>query len=283
MLPKQSFREARHAASLRRRQLVGFVLLALVSLGNAGCAAQPSPQGVSVMELNQVAAKTIFFGHQSVGWNIIQGIEELLQAQPGASLTLTQAENLEGMPGPAFFHSEVGENGDPLSKLQAFERLVRAGIGERADVAFFKFCYVDFDQNTDVAQLFTAYQQTMAALSRDYPQTTLVYVTTPLTTADQGVKAVFKSLLGRNEVALANLKRQQFNELLRREYAGTGALFDLAASEATDPAGNVCSVTVAQQTVPCLVAAYSDDGGHLNERGRQVVATQLLKFLARLD
>ena len=236
-----------------------------------------------MLELNQVAAKTIFFGHQSVGWNIIQGIEETLKEQPGVPLTLTQAESLEGLPGPAFFHSEIGQNGDPLSKLQAFERLVRAGIGTRVDVAFFKFCYVDFDQNTDVPQLFAAYQQTMAALSRDYPQTTFVYVTTPLTTADQGVKAVLKSLLGRNEVALANLKRQQFNELLRREYAGTGALFDLATSEATDPVGKVCTVTVASQSVPCLVVAYTDDGGHLNEQGRQVVATQLLKFLARLD
>ena len=266
------------------RLFTGLALVVLVSLGSVGCTRQqPLAEEVSPVELNSLAQKSIFFGHQSVGWNIIQGMEETLKAQPTVTLTIRQAERIDATQGPAFVHAEIGQNYDPLSKLQAFERLVRAGIGDRAQIAFFKFCYVDFDRNTDVDQLFTAYQQTMADLSQAYPQTTFVYVTAPLMAPEQGAKALLKRLLGRNDEALANLKRHQFNERLRRAYAGNAALFDLAALEATYPDGTLCTVTVANQTVPCLIVEYTDDGGHLNGLGRQVVAAQLLKFLAKLD
>lgn len=260
-----------------------FIILTLVVLGSTGCSQQPSPEGVSAMELKSIAEKTIFFGHQSVGWNIIQGIEEMNKEQPGAPLKIRQAESIDGTLGPAIIHTDIGKNYDPMSKLRAFEQFVRTGVGNKADIAFFKFCYVDFDKNTDVDHLFAAYKQTMTDLSATYPQTTFVYVTAPLTAPDQGVKALLKNLLGRNDAALANLKRNQFNELVRREYAGKAALFDLAMIEATYSDGRVCSISVDTQTVPCLVDAYTDDGGHLNASGRQVVAARLLKFLANLD
>ncbi len=235
------------------------------------------------MELNKLAAKTIFFGHQSVGGNIIQGIEETLKAHPGPTLTIRQAESLASGQGPAIIHTVVGQNTDPLSKLSAFDRQVRAGIGGRADIAFFKFCYVDFGQNTDVDQLFAAYKQTMADLSSAYPQTTFVHVTAPLTAARQGFKVMIKNLIGRSEEPIDHLRRHQFNELLRREYADTGRIFDLAAIESTYLDGKICTVSVNNQTAPCLIIDYTDDGGHLNEAGRKVVSTQLLKFLANLD
>lgn len=271
------------ATGRRLRHLVLLALLALVSLGGAGCAQPLSPEGVSTMDLNNVAGKTIFFGHQSVGWNIIAGIEDLLKEQPDATLTIVKAEDVDGAQGPALIHAEVGQNYDPMSKLQAFDRFIRDGMGERADIAFFKFCYVDFDKNTDVDQLFAAYKQTMADLSSAYPETTFVYVTTPLMAPDPGIKGLLKGLLGRNEEVLANTKRQQFNELMRAEYAGKAALFDLAAAEATYPDGRACTISANGQSAPCLIGEYTYDGGHLNETGRQIVAGQLVKFLATLE
>lgn len=235
------------------------------------------------MDLRRVAEKTIFFGHQSVGWNIIAGIEDTLKEQPEVNLAIRQAEGLEKGQGPALVHAEVGQNFDPLSKLRTFDRLVRNGIGGQADIACFKFCYVDFDKHTNLDQLFAAYRQTMADLSAAYPQTTFAYVTTPLMAPEQGVKAALKSLLGRNDAALANLKRHQFNELMRREYADSGALFDLAATEASDGHGKTCTITVNNQTTPCLIAEYTDDGGHLNSLGRKIVAERFLGFLASLN
>jgi hypothetical protein len=235
------------------------------------------------MDLQKVAAQRIFFGHQSVGWNILQGVEELLAADPEAKLTLTQLEQVEADLAPGFIHMEIGQNYDPLSKLHGFKQAMDAGVGSQVDIAFFKFCYVDFDKNTDTAQLFASYQQVMDDLSKAYPQTSLVYVTTPLMAPEQGFKAMLKGLLGRNDAALANLKRHEFNELLRLNYAESGRVFDLAAIEATAPDGKRCTLTVDGVITPCMVNAYTDDGGHLNAAGRQVVARQFLQFLAALD
>lgn len=269
-----------------RKTIRRFSLLAIlvaVVLGLAGCAQQLSPEGVSAMDLQKVSEKTIFFGHQSVGWNILHGVEDVLKQQPEAKLTIQEAESIDSGQGPAFIHATIGENYDPISKLQAFDQLIRGGIGDRVDIAFMKFCYVDFNKDTDVEQLFTSYKQTLDDLSKAYPQTTFAYVTTPLMAPDPGVKGLLKSLLGRNEDRLANDKRHQFNELMRREYGATGRLFDLAAVEATYPDGKVCTFSVNGEAVPCLIVDYTNDGGHLNELGRQVLAGQLLKFLAALD
>jgi hypothetical protein len=263
--------------------LLRLIVLAAIGLGSAGCTQPPASEGAPVVDLQKIATKRIFFGHQSVGWNILQGVEELLAAEPEAKLTLTQLERVEADLASGFIHMEIGQNYDPLSKLQAFKQAMEAGVGLQADIAFFKFCYVDIDKNTDPGQLFASYQQVMDELSKAYPQTRLVYVTTPLMAPEQGVKAMLKGLLGRNDAALANLKRHEFNELLRLRYAESGRVFDLAAIEATAPDGKRCTVTVDGVITPCMVSAYSDDGGHLNAVGRQVVAGQFLQFLVSLE
>ncbi|NTV99695.1 MAG: SGNH/GDSL hydrolase family protein [Oscillochloris sp.] len=269
--------------STYKQNIFLYTLLILALLSCSACAQRPSPEEVSAMDMQNVATKTIFFGHQSVGWNIVNGIEEALQANPDMKLTIIKADQLAADQGPAFYHTEVGQNYDPLSKLQAFDKFIRNGIGGRADIAFFKFCYVDFNKSTDVTQLFETYKTTMAALNSAYPETTFVSMTTPLMAPDQGPKGFLKGLLGKNEELNANTRRHEFNELLRQEYAGTGKLFDLAAFEATDTNGKTCTMSVSGQTVPCLIPAYTDDGGHLNTTGRKVIAGQFLRFLATLE
>nr|WP_071193377.1 SGNH/GDSL hydrolase family protein [Oscillochloris trichoides] len=260
------------------------ILMGLAMLILIGCGGQPlTPQEVASMDLQRVAAKRIFFGHQSVGWNIITGIDAILQAHPDVTMTFTTPTEYTDGQGAAFVHTEVGQNYDPLSKLQDFDRLIREGLGDRVEIAFFKFCYVDFDQQTDVEQLFTTYQATMDALQRDYPDLTLVYVTTPLMAPDQGAKGFLKGMLGRNQEVNANTKRHQFNELLRASYAASGTLFDLAATEATALDGTACTMKVDGASVPCLVRDYTDDGGHLNSQGQRVVAGSLIAFLATLN
>ncbi|WP_129628138.1 hypothetical protein [Candidatus Oscillochloris fontis] len=263
----------------RMMVLIGLALLIL-----AGCGGQPLvPQEVAVMDLQRVAGQRIFFGHQSVGWNIITGVEAILQQHPDVTMAITTPTERTDDQAAAFVHTEVGQNYDPLAKLTDFDRLIREGLGDQVEIAFFKFCYVDFDQQTDVEQLFKTYQATMDALQRDYPDTTFVYVTTPLMAPDQGAKGFLKGMLGRNQEVNANTKRHQFNELLRASYAESGALFDLAAVEATAADGTTCTMKVSGETVPCLVRAYTDDGGHLNDVGQRVVAGKLIAFLATLN
>jgi hypothetical protein len=46
-----------------------------------------------------------------------------------------------------------GTTGARRASLGEFQTLMDAGVGNRADIAFFKFCYVDFDQGNDVDAL----------------------------------------------------------------------------------------------------------------------------------
>ncbi|BAR98006.1 hypothetical protein BV133_413 [Blastochloris viridis] len=252
-------------------------------VASLACAGAPRPlaaQEVADADIDKLAARTIFFGHQSVGWNIIQGIEATLKAHPAARWPIREIKTADAE-GPGLLHAELGQNGNPLSKLEAFEHLVRGGIGDHANVAFFKFCYADFDKDSDVAGLFERYKRTMAELAQAYPKTTFAHVTAPLMAPEQGIKAMIKQALGRYDPA--NAKRNAFNELLRREYAGSGRLFDLAVAESTKPDGSQCTVSAGDQRVPCLVPDYTDDGAHLNALGRNAVSPRFVAFLAGLD
>jgi hypothetical protein len=80
----------------------------------------------------------------------------------------------------------------------------------------------------------------------------------------------------------ANVARSRFNALLRAEYAGKEAVFDLAAAESTYPDGRQASFDWKGASYPRLIAGYSYDGRHLNESGRRWVAAHLLRFLAEL-
>ena len=113
------------------------------------------------------------------------------------------------------------------------------------------------------------------------PRTTFVHVTLPLTTAQSGWKALAKRLVGRAPYGtIENVRREQYNALMRRAYAGREPLFDLARIESTAPDGSAVTVAWDGTVAPAMAAAYTDDGGHLNEKGRLVAARALLAVLA---
>ena len=264
--------------------------LFLCSLYVNGCGRQTSTKQSSSTALNnvpiaawkQLASKKIYFGHQSVGLNIIEGVEELLKEHRQINLNIIKTTPATfTLLRPVFAHSEIGKNGDPRSKVEEFVRIIETRGEAEADLAFFKFCYVDFDHVTDVNRLFEYYRTTMSRLKRLHPGTTFVYVTVPLVSMNEGVKDWAKRLLGRSiKDPYANVKRNQFNHLLRTELEGKELIFDLARIESTFPDGSRASFTNAGKTYDALVPDYTYDGGHLNEAGRRIVAEQFLVFLA---
>jgi hypothetical protein len=186
---------------------------------------------------------------------------------------------------PMLGHSRIGKNVDPRSKVQEFAALMSAGIGENTDVAFFKFCYVDVTAKTDVEKLYKGYKDAMDTLRKLYPKTAIIHVTVPLTVSKTSMKTRLKKLLGKKEMWEYddNVRRNEFNELLRKEYQGKQPLFDLSRVESTYPDGTRSSFTKGENTYDSLVPEYTYDGGHLNEKGRKVVAEALLVFLANLN
>lgn len=241
-------------------------------------------QDVPLSAWQALATKRIFFGHQSVGNNILDGVKELMQENGQINLQISKATPGEISSIPSIFaHSYIGRNGEPTSKIDEFVAIFARNDVEM-DLAFFKFCYIDFDGKTDPKDLFEYYKTAMFRLQQDHPGTTFMHVTVPLVVSPDGarqrIKDWLKESLGRPTNASLNAKRNRFNELLRREYQGKALIFDLAEIQSTSPDGKRVSFTLGGNTYHSMAPAYSDDGGHLNEKGRRTVAERFLVFLA---
>lgn len=229
----------------------------------------------------KLSKKKIYFGHQSVGFNIIEGLKDLMKENPQIKLNIVETNNPNDFNKGIFAHSRVGKNVDPKSKIDEFAKFTEQGIGENADIAFFKFCYVDVRSETDSQKVFDNYKQSMSNLTKKYPKTTFIHITVPLNQKQTGLKAWIKKIIGRHIGGYDdNIKRTEFNELLIKEYDGKEPIYDLAKIESTRPDGTRETFSKDGKTYYALFSDYTYDGGHLNETGRKKVAKQLLILLA---
>jgi len=238
------------------------------------------PSGITTDDLAEVSRMKVFFGHQSVGMNILDGVRAVYAAHGMAAPPIEEGSTQPGRDGGFIDHAFIGENGNPLLKIQDFGAKMRSGIGQAVNMAMMKFCYVDINGSTDVDTLFDSYRTSMAALQREFPDVIFNYVTVPLTT-EPGLRAKMKRLLtGISRSAADNAARERLNALIRRQYAGDH-LFDLAAIESTAPDGSRAVGSYQGQRYHALHDGYAADYGHLNGEGAQTVATAWLKTIAR--
>ena len=256
------------------RTVIAFALGAgVVSAGHA--------QGVPAAtrtDLENVSRMRIYFGHQSVGTNLLEGVAELA-AQAGVKVDIVNMQSANGLGKPAIGHTFIAENGRPYEKLQAFAQAMGTQAAN-VDVALVKLCYLDFTATTDAAALFSRYQAVMAELRARHPKTTFVHVTVPLTTIAGGAKEWAKRMLGKAPYGmLENMRREEYNALLRKAYQGREPVFDLARTESTAPDGKTATAEWKGSTVPVLAAVYTHDGGHLNDEGKRRAAGALLSVL----
>jgi hypothetical protein len=249
---------------LERRELMAGMALLLAACRGAQEEAVSTPMTLEAADLSVLRAR-VFFGHQSVGENILEGIRAIIAPR-----------KLE------WVDAKIGTNEQPLSKLEAFRSAMTEGVGKGAELAFMKFCYIDFNAATDVAALFSSYKKTMGDLQRECPKTMFVHFTAPLTTVASGPKAWVQKTLGRAAWGeRENEKRHAYSEQLRAEYGGKDLVFDLAAIESGGLA-HPQRFELEGRSLPVLARAFTDDGGHLNANGRLVVARELLRFLAKV-
>lgn len=233
-----------------------------------------------------LASKAIYFGHQSVGYNIVQGLEDVLAAHRNIRLRVVESADARDPAPGVFLHSAVGKNMNPGSKMEAFSSNMRGGIGSKTDLAILKLCFVDVTPETDAPRLLQGYRAMVQSLRDASPDVTFVHVTVPLTSDFRGGKAAFKAVKDLAKKVLKrtnyydNRRRNEFNELLRKEYGGKEPLLDLAMLEAVDSRGMVSWRERGGVRDYTLLEENSYDGGHLNERGRRLVAEQLLILLA---
>jgi hypothetical protein len=252
--------------SIPRRNVIRMAGATAIAGAASGCGERKAHviDASFASELGAVRRVRFYFGHQSVGRNILDGVARITR-HAGSPL--------------AFAESEIGRNGDPASKCNAFRNEIEKRSGNM-DIAMMKFCFVDFDAHTNPDDVFAKYSSTNEELRRRYPRLTLMHTTAPLKVSWSGMRKLIKNALGRTDESLAaNAVRSRYNELLRARYRGE-PIFDLAAVESTEPDGGRATFTADGRTGYSLASAYSSDGGHLNEAGGDRAARELIRVVA---
>lgn len=257
---------------------------ALVGLLLPGCSSrhEDSPIDLAAVkaDLQTVSRARILFAHQSVGRNLLQGIKELSD-ETGVPLRIQDVSATSPDAGPGLFHANVGENGEPLSKIEGFKQLVGSAASAPYNVAALKFCYADLAADArDKAGLLERYSSAMKQVEASSPGIHLLHVTSPLRGDPPGLKSSLMRMLGKTDGEDAeNVERNAYNRALLASLKPAN-VFDIARVESTYSDGTRSSITRDGATVYTLATEYTNDGGHLNEHGRRRVAAVFLHSLA---
>ena len=125
------------------------------------------------IEWNILENKKIFFGHQSVGNGVLKGIDSLMSNNSINKINIVLTRDTSDFGNPIFAHFKIGTNLDPISKIDDFVNILESGVGKNVDIAMMKLCYVDFNKDTDISQLFNYYQLPSTRLKTQFPE--LIY------------------------------------------------------------------------------------------------------------
>ena len=243
----------------------------------------PSLNDVPDKTWEKLAQKRIFFGHQSVGCNIIEGVNKIMSTHSAVRLKVVETADCKVFDQPIFAHAEVGNNGDPESKIRAFKEYMKSGIGGKVDIAFFKLCFWDIRKDTDIQLVFNKYEETLRELKVQFPSVVFAHMTVPLVSySDRIVVRIYRSLGRPVNSDMDNIKRNELNKLILKEFSGTEPVIDLAQAESVFPNGERTFFMQNKNRYYVLASAYTSDGGHLNEKGQVWVAEHFLITLAKV-
>jgi lysophospholipase L1-like esterase len=235
----------------------------------------PEFSAITQAQWDSLAQRRIYFGHQSVGRNIVAGIDLVLKDNPQLGL-----RHIEGVPAdsaPGLYHQNVGQNRDIDSKRRDF---AAATDSAAVDAAMIKFCYVDITGDTDPDSLFASYREWIASVQQRHPGMRIVHATLPLTDLDGRRDWLMGKIRGEATKRDLNYIRHRYNTLLRAEYAGKAPIFDIAALESTRDDGTRTTFRYKGEDVPFMNPELTNDGGHLNVAGQRKVAERFLALLA---
>ncbi|HTJ84779.1 MAG TPA: hypothetical protein VL400_23835 [Polyangiaceae bacterium] len=223
------------------------------SRGVVGAEAVAAFDTMSDFDKSRVKHARIFFGHQSVGANILDGARSL--GFPSRPITGTH-----DFDAPALGEAPLLENHEPLRKVKSFDAFVST-FGDRVDAVGMKLCWVDFYEPEKLVGLREAYAAEVDSLRKRYPKVAVFHVTPPLATKEP----------------VENGDRVAFGRWLISTYAQKDVVFDLEAVESMSSAGMPC----VSRGVPALCTEYAADDGHLNAVGAQRAAKAFIVALGR--
>jgi hypothetical protein len=217
------------------------------------------------VDLETLRGAHVFFGHQSVGTNILEGLGSLSR-EAGIAVEVGEGS--------------VGANQQPLSKFEDFARYAESVPPGSMQLMLVKLCYADFEPSTDVAPMVEAYKSAVDRVRKAQPGVRIVHVTPPLFARPSGMKSSVKRTLGKPVwEEQANARNAEFREKLLAAFPGEPVL-DLATLESTRPDGTREQYEIDGKMIPMLWPGFSSDGGHLNDTGKRVAAKAFAHALA---
>lgn len=248
-----------------------------------GCGSEPEttalrPSDVK-SDLEVVAKSRVYFGHQSVGNNLLEGLRSL-SATHNVPLRIVEAPATDDAPG--IVHAMVGRNREPQTKCDAFARFLTEQAAVRWDAVILKFCYADMGEGgeQDPARVLDAYTASVRSVRAARPDVLIVHATMPLQSEGLGKRDAIRKFFGfgtSNDDY--NVVRNRYNDLLRAEYARE-PIIDLAWAESTRPDGTRTGFRRDGRFIYEMAREFTYDEGHLTETGREWVAREFLRSLA---
>lgn len=232
--------------------------------------------------LKKISNTSIFLGHQSVGANMLSGIT-LIADELNYEIKITSLDQIKDSENRGIIESFIGTNKNPIDKIGHFYRITEKELSGNIDIAGMKFCYVDTWADLTARELYNEYMATMKKLEGKYSDTQFIYITIPLTVKENDLLSLLKKLLGKPISGVdGNLKRYEFNTLLRNNKSITKRVFDIAYFESTYPDGKREVYKKNSSEYEALVPLYTDDGGHLNQYGQKRIAEEFILFINNL-
>lgn len=226
----------------------------------------------------------VLFGVQSVGTDIAKGIPQAYSAAHQPKPKVTSWNKAKNTRGSVVATAKIGSNGNALSKLRAFARLVNDAPRNSVDVALMAFNYQDVSAETDIDNLLQSYSETMESVEKANPDITFLYTTVPVTTSNSW-RAIDQSTVdglgdADQPVWQDNIARERLNTVIRERYGPTGRLFDIAALQAKIGSGKVAAKQHEDHWYYVMTPSLSSDGKQLNKNGSTQLAQALMLLVA---
>jgi hypothetical protein len=199
------------------------------------------------------ATKVVFF-HASVGANILGGAAAL-------GFPFGKVDGARDLSGVSLAEHDYGEhNGKPLAKLDAFASFFAGGAARDAKLVGAKLCWTDFDHDTDLGKLESAYARTIATVRAAASGARVFHVAPPLMTAKS---------------SRDNPMRLEYTAWLKSTFGAGAVVLDLPAIQSLGANGQPCT----DGKTRAMCDAWASDDGHLNDAGAARVAKAFLYAL----
>jgi hypothetical protein len=268
---------------MKNKKIIYVICLLLIAatiiiFGPNNMSKKMNPQTYSNIKL--ISQKNIYFGHRSVGENIIEGLKKISFTTGQNELIIKDIKDNINFDQKCFIHSNIGQNGDPKSKFTEFRRIVDNLVGKNLDIAMMKLCFVDITKNTNIYDVFNSYVAMIDSLQHKYPTLIIIHFTVPLKVKPSWINSLKEKIKSiHNYDQEDNIARNEYNKLLFSKYSNDD-IFDLASAESTYPDGKRESLIVDGKPCYYLIKDYTDDGGHLNKVGQQLIAEKFINKIA---